>query len=92
MKKYFILCTLIVSMGILTACGSAPSPASEELAPTATLQPTEEPTSEPTEEVAEVVEEEEQVETCVNCHTNQELLMSLAKPEELVESENSGEG
>lgn len=49
------------------------------------VSPTLEPTLTPTEEPAPV-------DNCLDCHTNKDLLIQTADPEEEVISENEGEG
>jgi hypothetical protein len=82
----------------LAGCGSGESdepgePVAEavELEPAAVeAAPTEEPTSTPLPPTptAEPVEPD----SCSDCHTDQELLMEVADPEEEVINENEGEG
>ena len=50
--------------------------------------PTEAPEAEPTEEVAS----EPQVDNCVECHNDQQMLIDTADPVAEVVSENEGEG
>jgi hypothetical protein len=63
----------------------------EELVEELVEEPTEEPAEEPTEEmVAEPVAEGE--DHCLNCHTDQQMLIDTAEALEEVESENEGAG
>ncbi len=66
------------------------APVPEPQAVALEVTPTEEPTSTP-------VDTEESVEplpadTCVDCHTDKDLLIQTADPEEEVINENEGEG
>ena len=81
---------------LLTSCQSADSEAVDEavevaeaepvLVETATaVSPTEEPTAAPTLEPLPI-------DNCLDCHTNKDLLIQTADPEEEVISENEGEG
>jgi hypothetical protein len=86
------LLLLLATLG-LASCQSAGSEAPDEVAQvepvlveTATaVSPTEVPTSEPTLEPVPV-------DNCLDCHTNKDLLIQTADPEEEVISENEGEG
>jgi hypothetical protein len=43
-------------------------------------------------EASPAVELEDELDQCLACHTDKDALVSSAKPEEAVESENEGEG
>jgi hypothetical protein len=83
---------------LLSACTAAapqpePSPTTAvpptatltDIPPTATQEPTVTATLEPT--ATEVA-----VDTCVTCHTDKQMLIDNAKPEEPAESESKGVG
>lgn len=87
---------LLVGLVALAGCQSADSEDAESaeqvanvepvLVETATaVTPTEAPPIEPTEEPVPV-------DNCLDCHTNKDLLIQTADPEEEVISENEGEG
>lgn len=83
---------------MLAGCGSGPaSPVSEitssdvELEPAAVdVSPTDEPASTPV--VIEEILAPLQPDTCVDCHTDKDLLIATADPVEEVINENEGEG
>ena len=84
--------------------GEPTTPPTVEESPTDPVQPTQEPTEEPTaeptvepsEEAPEPTEEVADVppstDSCVECHTDQQMLIDTADPVEPVESENEGAG
>lgn len=87
---------LVLGSLFLTSCQSADSDTADEAAQVADVEPvlvetatavlpTEEPTAEPTIEPAPI-------DNCLDCHTNKDLLIQTADPEEEVISENEGEG
>lgn len=87
---------LLVGMVALAGCQSAESDSVDEAAQVADVEPVlietatavssaEEPLTEPTEEPVPV-------DNCLDCHTNKDLLIQTADPEEEVISENEGEG
>ena len=87
--------SLLLMLGVmaLVGCQTAESDTADEVANvepvvvetvTAVL-PTVEPTAEPTEEPAPI-------DNCLDCHTNKDLLIQTADPEEEVINENEGEG
>lgn len=86
----------MVGMVALAGCQSADSDSADEIVQVADVEPvlvetatavtpTDEPTIEPTEEPVPV-------DNCLDCHTNKDLLIQTADPEEEVISENEGEG
>ena len=86
--KYFFF-TLILSMLLAWTFGCS-STAVEKESPTqepVEEAPTEAPLPPPT-----TTSEPEMVNHCLDCHTDKELLISTAKPEEEVISENEGAG
>ncbi len=95
LKAVGFVVSLLLMLGVmaLVGCQTAESNTADELANvepvvietvTAVL-PTAEPTAEPTEEPAPI-------DNCLDCHTNKDLLIQTADPEEEVISENEGEG
>ncbi len=97
--SYVVLFSAIMAMVFaLAGCGpeELPSESGEAVAevvlePTAApATPTDEATVTP-EPVAEVVEPPEP-DTCLDCHTDKDLLIDTADPEEEVINENEGEG
>ena len=86
-KKVRFLFTLLLTllfMSLSGCTGATPAPA------TPTDEPIEEESA-PVEEVATVSEPVE-VNNCLECHTDKDSLIDTAKPEEVVVSENEGEG
>ncbi len=83
--KYFLF-TLIMSMLLVWTFGCT----STENNPTP--EPTEEATLEPTLPPPTATAEPEVVNQCVECHTDKDQLISTAKAEEEVVSENEGAG
>ena len=87
-KKVRFLFTLVLTllfMSVSGCTGTTPVPAT----------PTEEPVEEenaPAPEVVSVIEEPAEPDHCLECHTDKERLIDTAKPEEVVVSENEGEG
>lgn len=94
-KMINLLVSLLLLWGtlVLAGCQTAESDTVEEVAnaepellETATaVSPTEEPLPEPAAEPIPV-------DNCLDCHTNKDLLIQTADPEEEVISENEGEG
>ncbi len=82
MKK--ILTTLLLGVGLvlLAGCGASTTPTAETPAETAVV----------TEAPAAAAPTAETVDNCVDCHTNKQMLIDTAKPEEPVESESEGVG
>ncbi|GJM40752.1 MAG: hypothetical protein DHS20C20_10340 [Ardenticatenaceae bacterium] len=87
---------LLVGMVAMAGCQSADSDSVEDAVQVAEVEPviletvtavspTEEPISEPAEEPVPI-------DNCLDCHTNKDLLIETADPEEEVISENEGEG
>ena len=83
MQKLSIYLSIACLVFLAGCATSTPAPTSE---PEPTEIPTEEPTLVP---IPEIVEE---VDYCVDCHTNKEQLISTAKPVVEKESESSGVG
>lgn len=70
------------------------SPEPTEIEPTES-SPTDEPTAEPTEDSGPddvVGDSANSADACVDCHTDQQMLIDTADPVEEVESENEGAG
>ena len=95
LKAVGFVVSLLLMLGVmaLVGCQTAESNTANEVANvepvvvetvTAVL-PTTEPTAEPTEEPVPL-------DNCLDCHTNKDLLIQTADPEEEVISENEGEG
>ena len=91
-KKLRIVFTLLLTMLFLSLSGCAGATPVPEM-------PTEEPTEENVPDpdpvsVSEPVSLSEPVEVdyCLDCHTDKQRLIDTAKPEEVVISENEGEG
>lgn len=95
LKAVGFVVSLLLMLGVmaLVGCQTAESNTADEVANvepvvvetvTAVL-PTAEPTAEPTEEPAPI-------DNCLDCHTNKDLLIQTADPEEEVINENEGEG
>ena len=91
-----LLVSLLLSLGALwlAGCQTAESDTVEEVAnaepeltetATAVFASEEEPTVEPNAESVPI-------DNCLDCHTNKDLLIQTADPEEEVISENEGEG
>jgi len=93
----FILLTLALLLTALIGCGPEVAPEEEEVeAPTSfgvevamaeEVEVTAVPTSTPA-----AITETMAVDYCLDCHTNKEMLIDTADPEEEVISENEGEG
>lgn len=86
-KKVRFLFTLLLTllfMSLSGCTGATPAPAT----------PTDEPVEEESATVEEVatVSEPVEVNNCLACHTDKDRLIDTAKPEEVVISENEGEG
>ncbi len=85
-RKFNLIFALLLTIFFLSLSGcTGATPPSEEVAE----EPTEEPAPEP--EPAPVVEAEE-VDHCLDCHTDKESLVSTAKPVEIVVAESEGAG
>ena len=104
----FILCLLILSVAISacgtpeTSATEVPVETEQSVeqptsSPTEVIE-TEEPSPEPevTEELEEDVSDEgappDEISACVECHTDQTMLIDTAAPQEEAESENEGAG
>lgn len=95
LKMIGLLVSLLLLVGVVavTGCQTADSNPPEVVAnvepvllETATaVSPTEEPITDPTAEPVPI-------DNCLDCHTNKELLIQTADPEQEVISENEGEG
>ncbi|MBK8900423.1 MAG: hypothetical protein IPM53_04505 [Anaerolineaceae bacterium] len=95
LKTIGFVVSLLLMLGAvaLVACQSAERDTADEVAnaepvvveTVTAVSPTAEPLTEPTEEPAPV-------DNCLDCHTNKDLLIQTADPEEEVISENEGEG
>jgi hypothetical protein len=94
-KTMSLLVSLLLLLGtlLLAGCQTAESDTAVEVAvaepkqveTVTAVSPTEEPT-------AQLAEESVPVDNCLDCHTNKDLLIQTADPEEEVISENEGEG
>ena len=91
---YLVSLLLLLGTAALAGCQTAESNEAETVAlnvepvleETATaVSPTEEPT-------VEAIAEPVPIDNCLDCHTNKDLLIQTADPEEEVISENEGEG
>lgn len=76
-----LLSTLVVTVFVLSACGTQP----------ATLTPTLTATEAPIE-TETVVDVQPEADECLTCHTDKQRLIDTAKPEEVAESESKGVG
>jgi len=79
------LITLCLAAATLAACAPATTP------PEASVSPSEEPTATLVVPTPFPVPTEF-VDYCLDCHSNQEQLVALAKPEPVAESESKGVG
>lgn len=86
MKNTRILLPLILTMLFMSLAGCAGNPPAPE------EHHTEEPEKVAPIEEAEAVAEIVEPDHCVDCHTDKELLIETAKPEEVVVSESEGAG
>lgn len=97
LSKIALLSAVLALLWLVTGCASSaevPDAVEQVLEPTAviataTIEATVESTPEP-EEAALLVEAGP--DTCTDCHTDKDLLIDTADPEEEVISENEGEG
>lgn len=95
LKTVGFVVSLLLMLGViaLVGCQTAESETADATAnvepvvveTVTAVVPTSEPTAEPTEEPAPV-------DNCLDCHTNKDLLIQTADPEEEVINENEGEG
>jgi hypothetical protein len=107
-NKYLFLSFLLLLSIAIAGCSSGEVPASEDPVKTehVTQPPTKAPTATIQEKAAEEPEETEEPDdytsddailsegtgACVECHTDQAMLIDTADPVEEVESENEGAG
>ena len=93
---FWVSLLLVLGSLFLTSCQSADSDSVDEAAQVADIEPLLVETAtavSPTEEpILELTEEPAPVDNCLDCHTNKDLLIQTADPEEEVISENEGEG
>ena len=90
MKKLkYLFFTLILSITLVWTVGCSAN-APEQDSPT--VEPTEEIAQEPTLPPATPTSEPEAINYCLDCHTDKDRLISTAKVEEEVISENEGAG
>ena len=88
-KSFFVV--VLLSFALLVACKSEPAaPVPTETEPEVIAEVEVEETETPVEPAP--VEVEEEVDACVDCHTDKDQLIDTADAVEEVESENSGEG
>ena len=80
----FTLILTLLFMGLSGCAGATPVP----------VTPTEEPVEEESVPIPELatVSEPVEVNNCLECHTDKDQLISTAKAEEVIVSENEGEG
>ena len=86
-KHLFI--TLILSVAHTWTFGCSPNAPEQE---NPTQEPTEEVNQEPTLPPPTPTGEPEMANHCLDCHTDKDRLISTAKPEEEIISENEGAG
>jgi len=94
-KMISLLVSLLFLTGtaLLAGCQTAESDTVEVVAnPEPELMETATAVSPPEESTAELTAESVSVDNCLGCHTNKDLLIQTADPEEEVISENEGEG
>lgn len=84
MRKLFAGILLGAGLVLLAGCGTSPAATTE--APVKTEAATEAPAAPAAAPAVETVD------NCVDCHTNKQMLIDTAKPEEPVESESEGVG
>lgn len=89
MKKLLTTLLLGVGLALLAGCGTATAPSAETpaktVAATRIMVASETATAAPTAT-------EEAKDSCVDCHTDKQMLIDTAKPEEVKESESEGVG
>lgn len=93
-KTMSLLVSLLLLLGmlLLAGCQTAESDTAVEVAVAEPEQVETVTAVSPTEEPAELAAEPVPVDNCLDCHTNKDLLIQTADPEEEVISENEGEG
>jgi PBP1b-binding outer membrane lipoprotein LpoB len=98
MRKISLLCLLLILLAlVLGGCSENPEMSDEptetaptEVDPTSTSADTEAPDDEAPED--DPVGAVEEVDFCIECHSDQTMLTQTADPEVEVESESEGEG
>lgn len=91
----FVAILLLLGLLWLAGCGEQPPQSSATPAAEVALVDEESVAPAPTEAAAvpePPAAESESVDECLRCHTDKEMLIATAKPEEVVISENEGEG
>ncbi len=86
---FSLLIAIVVGLILLASCQPAPT-ATEESSPT-DLPPTATATTKP-EMTETVAEEPVELSACLECHSDKQMLIDTAKPEEEKISENEGAG
>lgn len=98
MLKFRILVWIGLLLLLLTACGQsasvpvAESPAEEPIAASSQVSEAAPVAAVVDSAAEEGVAVQEEVDYCLECHTDKQMLIDTAKPEEEVIAENSGEG
>ena len=95
-NKPFSVVLFLLLLALVAGCASAGAPAASVAIPDAgiALQAVqeEERVADDVQAAEDVVTEEASVDECLRCHTDKEMLIMTATPEEVVISENEGEG
>jgi hypothetical protein len=91
MKRYRVLGLFVFFLLLLSACSGQATPEPTASAQLESVSPTATPGPQATE-IALVEPTVQEVDYCLDCHSDQELLIATAKEEEEVINENSGEG
>ncbi len=94
-KVFYFSVSLLLLLGtlILAGCQTAESGATEVVANVEPALVETVTAVSPTEELLpELVADPVPIDNCLDCHTNKDLLIQTANPEEVVISENEGEG
>ncbi len=101
MQKYLIFFALVIVLMALGLCGCgqvdvyAPETETLMVDQAADIESDDAATTSPGESIeenGEALVEETEIDYCLECHSDQETLMAVADAEEVVESENEGEG